>query len=97
MREAQSHHKLEEIDLEINFNNNDAEIEDGPETKRKNGAETNRQKIQSIGNITVAEGLKERQSEVPQYYDKPFNSKTLGGRMTVQPEYPRDSYYPKNN
>jgi hypothetical protein len=45
MREAQSHHKLEEIDLEINFNNNDAEIEDGPETRRKNGAETNRQKI----------------------------------------------------
>jgi len=46
----------------------------------------------------VAEGLKERQSEVPQY-DKPFNSKMLGGRMTVQPEYPRASYYPnyKNN
>ncbi len=31
-REAQSHHKLEEIDLELNFNN--AEIIDGPETGR---------------------------------------------------------------
>ena len=55
-REAESHHKLEEIDLEINFN--DGEILDGPETKRQNnGAETNRNKIKSIDNT---EGLKQR-------------------------------------
>jgi hypothetical protein len=45
-RDVGSHHKLEDIDLEMN----DGEIMDGPETMRKRGGESNRKKIQSIDN-----------------------------------------------
>jgi hypothetical protein len=46
IRDVRSHHKLEDIDLEMN----DGEIMDGPETNRKRGGETNRNKIQSTDN-----------------------------------------------
>ena len=45
-RDINSHHKLDDIDLEIN----NAENLDGPETMRNNGANTNRNKIQSTDN-----------------------------------------------